>query len=212
MKKILIFIVMLLSLVPLFSVDTTDPLEYKKDDAANTQTFDVIFDGAEWSEIGFSSISTGFSKGSGVTKSTFSNNAITMVKYTTSGASDDTYDYKVDGDIYIYWYVSIKQAMNLVLKVEPNSVTSGETTTYDKNTVEVEVTGGSYSNGKYTSAGSATTITGSSGSAEGTVVTFPKSYAVYQGDIKLTSVTAKVKAFPTNRVIGKLTLILRTAS
>lgn len=205
---------MLMVLVPVFSDDAKDPLQWGKNTSGNysrgTHTFDVIFDGAEWAEIGFSSTTTGFSKGTGVTKSSFTNNSITMVKNTTS-SSTSSYTYNVTGDIYIYWYISVKEAMDLVLKVSPNSVTSAEgATTYDKNKVTVKVTPRTYTSTSTYTPGSEITIVGDKTEAENTVVVFPDSYAVYQGDIKINSVEAEVSAFPTNRIIGKLTLVLRT--
>lgn len=213
MKRILFFILMLMILVPVFSDDSKDPLEWGKNSEGNyvngTHTFDVIFDGAEWAEIGFSSTTIGFSKGTGVTKSAFTNNSIVMVKDSSSTSS--LYKYNVSGDIYIYWYISVKEAMNLVLKVSPNSVTSGETTTYDQNKVTVTVTPRTYTSTSTYSSGTETSIVGDKTEGEANVVVFPASYAVYQGDSKIT-VSAEVSAFPTNRIIGKLTLVLRTAS
>ncbi len=205
---------MLMVLVPVFSDDAKDPLQWGKNTSGSyssgTHTFDVIFDGAEWAEIGFSSTTTGFSKGTGVTKSSFTNNSITMVKNTTS-SSTSSYTYNVTGDIYIYWYISVKEAMDLVLKVSPNSVTSAEgATTYDKNKVTVKVTPRTYTSTSAYNSGSEITIVGDKKESENTVVVFPASYAVYQGDIKINSVEAEVSAFPTNRIIGKLTLVLRT--
>lgn len=214
MKKIILFILMLMALVPVFSDDAKDPLEWGKNSSGNytrgTHTFDVIFDGAEWAEIGFSSTTIGFSKGTGVTKSSFTNNSITMVKNTTSSSSTSSYTYNVTGDIYIYWYISVKEAMNLVLKVSPNSVTSGGATIYDKNKVTVKVTPRTYTSTSAYTSGKEITIVGDKSEASEPVVVFPTSYAVYQGDIKINSVEAEVSAFPTNRIIGKLTLVLRT--
>ena len=132
-----------------------------------------------------------------------------MVKNTTS-SSTSSYTYNVTGDIYIYWYISVKEAMNLVLKVSPNSVTSGGATIYDKNKVTVKVTPRTYTSTSAYTSGEETTIVGDKSEASVTVVVFPTSYAVYQGDIKINSVEAEVSAFPTNRIIGKLTLVLRT--
>ncbi len=225
MKKIILFGLILLLVLPLSAyidekegwkvADTTSP--------ANQYAFNVVFNGAEYSEIGFSKTMTTYSKGMGLTKNEYTNKSLTLTQ-TAHDSSSYTYSTKdsngnnVNGG-YIYWYMSVSQAMKLYLKVESSIP--------DQNSVTVAFDTYSYSwvtsAGSYQYVAGTTSLSGTKSSDKteitsstsvptstdyGTVVvSIPACYAVVQGNSEF-SVDAVVKEYPESRRIGTLKLTL----
>ncbi len=262
MKKFVLIIFLILSLLPVYAADYGEDVVpdyvtvWKSSTTAGTHNFNAVFDGVEYTELGFSSGQPSFVLNSGIVKTSFTDNKLTMKKDTGNSTVGK---FVYSNDLYIYWYISAKCEMMLYLKAEPNSVTTTTTdetgttktvTTYD--TTKIVVTG-DYT--KYTSSTTSTTSSssGNSGSStkskgktsttststsgsiihtvaedtssaqttftvtaegkqgEAAVAYFPNTYSVYQGDTKI-NVNATISSYPTNGIIGKLTLELRTTS
>ena len=115
MKKIILFSFILLLVLPL-SAYIDEKEGWKTTDTDNKYAFKVLFNGVEYSEIGFSKTMTTYSKGMGLTKNEYTNKSLTLTQ-TAHDASSYTYS-TGDSKGYMYWYMSVCQAMTLYLNVE----------------------------------------------------------------------------------------------
>ena len=115
MKKIILFSFILLLVLPL-SAYIDEKEGWKTTDTDNEYAFKVLFNGVEYSEIGFSKTMTTYSKGMGLTKNEYTNKSLTLTQ-TAHDASSYTYS-TGDSKGYMYWYMSVCQAMTLYLNVE----------------------------------------------------------------------------------------------
>ena len=139
MKKIILFSIVLLLVLPL-SAYIDEKEGWKTTDTespANQYAFNAVFNGVEYNEIGFSQTMTSYSKGMGLTKNEYANKSLTMTQIAHDSSSytystKDTDGNNISGG-YIYWYMSVCQAMTLYLKVE-SSIPSQNSITVDFDT------------------------------------------------------------------------------
>lgn len=215
MKKLMLIIsIMLFLLLPLYADKTiaeqpVDPTKWEPSATGQntTSTFYVTFEGSEegvlYSDIGFSKVPTTITT-SGLNKTAFNNDSVTMKKV-TSYSFDDT-SYKYTTSVYVYWYCSFNKAKTLTLSVEPadgSTVTSCE---YTKYTYDAK-TGTSTKNETYTHDAETGTSTEKKTKFELTLATFPDVIAVYHDNSQIIF-NAKVEKYPENGVIAYVKLTL----
>jgi hypothetical protein len=157
MKKVILFSLILFLLLPVFADDAKltyiDEKEgWKTTDTespANQYAFNAVFNGVEYNEIGFSQTMTSYSKGMGLTKNEYTNKSLTMTQIAHDSSSytystKDTDGNNISGG-YIYWYMSVCQAMTLYLKVESSiPATNSITVDFDTYTYSWVTTTGGY--------------------------------------------------------------------
>ena len=151
MKKIILFSIVLLLVLPL-SAYIDEKEGWKTTDTespANQYAFNAVFNGVEYNEIGFSQTMTSYSKGMGLTKNEYANKSLTMTQIAHDSSSytystKDTDGNNISGG-YIYWYMSVCQAMTLYLKVESSiPATNSITVDFDTYTYSWVTTTGGY--------------------------------------------------------------------
>ena len=151
MKKIILFSIVLLLVLPL-SAYIDEKEGWKTTDTespANQYAFSAVFNGVEYNEIGFSQTMTSYSKGMGLTKNEYTNKSLTMTQIAHDSSSytystKDTDGNNISGG-YIYWYMSVCQAMTLYLKVESSvPATNSITVDFDTYTYSWVTTTGGY--------------------------------------------------------------------
>jgi len=225
MKKLILMIsVLLLLVLPLFAdgeggTDTStsgkiiaeqevkptiwEPTD-KGQSPANQPSFKVTFEGSEegvlYSDIGFSKVPTQITS-SGLNKTAYDNDSVTMAKGTTAqDGTVTTYTdysagataYSYTSSVYVYWYCSFNKTKNLKLTVKPS----------DGSTVKCK-----YTSYDYIKNSSTTTSDFVSADSGVTLVTFAQAIRVYHGNSEVIF-NADVSKYPKNGVIATVTLTL----
>ena len=218
MKKLMFIIsIMLFLLLPLYADKTiaeksVDPTKWEPNGTGQntTSTFSVTFEGSEegvlYSDIGFSKVPTQITS-SGLNKTAFNNDSVTMEKGTSDSSgtvtskdysfTDNSYNYTTS--VFVYWYCSFNKAKTLKLTVKP-AAGSAVTCVYTEYTYNA--TGGTTPNKKtdFVSAGSGVTL-----------ATFADVIAVYHDNSQVIF-NAAVTKYPENGVIATVTLTLEDKS
>lgn len=211
MKKLMLIIsIMLFLLLPLYAEETSaeqsDGPKWEPTGIgqSTTKTFTVTFEGSEkgvlYSDIGFSQVPTQITA-SGLNKTAFNNDSVTMEKGTSNASGTVTpkdyigNSYSYTTSVYVYWYCSFNKAKTLKLKVEPSE---GSTVTCVYTEYTYNATGGTTPNKKtdFVSAGSGVTL-----------ATFADVIAVYHDNSQVIF-NAEVTQYPTNGVIATVKLTL----
>ncbi len=214
MKKLMLIIsIMLFLLLPLYAEETnaeqSDGPKWEPTGTgqSTTKTFTVTFEGSEegvlYSDIGFSKVPTQITS-SGLNKTAFNNDSVTMEKGTSNASgtvtskdysfTDTSYSYTTS--VFVYWYCSFNKAKTLTLTVKPA----------DGSTVMCVYTEYNYTTGaktpktNFVSAGSGVTL-----------ATFADVIAVYHDNSQVIF-NAEVTKYPTNGVIATVTLTLEDIS
>ncbi len=171
---------------------------------STTSGFSVTFEGSEegvlYSDIGFSKVPTQITS-SGLNKTAYDNDSVTMAKgttaqngtvtpYTDYSSNVDAYNYT--SSVYVYWYCSFNKTKKLKLTVKPSdgSIVKCKYTEYD-----------------YINNTSKTTSNFASADSGVTLVTFADVIAVYHGNSEVIF-NADVSKYPKNGVIATVILTL----
>ncbi len=217
MKKLMLIIsIMLFLLLPLYAVEGTVEQPVKPtiwdnfSSTSTTSTFKVTFEGSEegvlYSDIGFSKVPTQITT-SGLNKTAFNNDSVTMEKGTSDASgtvtpkdysfTDTSYSYTTS--VFVYWYCSFNKAKTLTLTVKPAEGREVKCVyteyTYDAST-------GTSTNKKTTFVSAASGVT---------LATFADVIAVYHDNSQIIF-NATVTKYPENGVIATVTLTLEDKS
>ncbi len=171
---------------------------------ATQPTFKVTFEGSEegvlYSDIGFSKVPTQITS-SGLNKTAYDNDSVTMAKGTTAqngtvtpytDYSSTATAYNYTSSVYVYWYCSFNMTKKLKLTVKPSdgSIVKCKYTEYD-----------------YINNTSKTTSNFVSADSGVTLVTFASAIRVYHGNSEVIF-NAEVSKYPKNGVIATVILTL----
>lgn len=218
MKKLMLIIsIMLFLLLPLYADKTiaeklVDPKKWEPNGTGQTttSTFYVTFEGSEegvlYSDIGFSKVPTQITT-SGLNKTAFNNDSVTMEKGTSDSSGTVTSkdysftntSYNYTTSVFVYWYCSFNKAKTLTLTVKPA----------DGSTVRCVYTEYTYNASTGTSTDKKTTFVSADSGV--TLATFADVIAVYHDNSQVIF-NAEVKQYPTNGVIATVTLTLEDKS